>query len=155
MKRVETRIYRTPTKDNADCPWSIGVLNLTEAEANMVRRYAEGIRSVNSPRASGYTATEMRERRYQSDLEQTVRAQAIQRAMVEAAMTAIKPPDPRDEMGESIYQDALRRDRERKKEWWLTGDWDDGVAYATKTPELDEPRNRFSGLDLDDEPQTE
>lgn len=46
MKRVECHKYRTPTQDNPDCAWSVGILNLTEAEADMITRLAAGIRSV-------------------------------------------------------------------------------------------------------------
>lgn len=61
MEKVTTNIYKTPTARNQDCQWSLGVMNLTEAEARLIAQYALGIRTSNSPRAQGVTADQMRD----------------------------------------------------------------------------------------------
>lgn len=60
MKRIEVHKYMTPLADNADCRWSLGIMNLTEAECLMIAEFANGARSINSDRARGLSATEMR-----------------------------------------------------------------------------------------------
>lgn len=40
MKRIESHRYNTPTADNRDCSYSVGVLNLTKDEAEMIERLA-------------------------------------------------------------------------------------------------------------------
>jgi hypothetical protein len=40
MKQIEVHEYRTPTRDNFNCEWSIGIMNLTKAEASMIAEFA-------------------------------------------------------------------------------------------------------------------
>jgi len=49
--------YATPTLENAACPFSVGVMNLTQAEADKLSEYAVQLQCDRS-----ITATEMRER---------------------------------------------------------------------------------------------
>lgn len=48
MKRIEVHEYRTPTRDNPDCEWSLGIMNLTKAEAREIAAFAYKVREANS-----------------------------------------------------------------------------------------------------------
>jgi hypothetical protein len=125
MKRVEVHKYNTPTADNRDCPWSLGILNLTEAEADLVAQFARGIRNINSLRARGVTATEMR---------------------------GMSGPAVTTERADIAYQELMRRAREadmaitpEQRKRSLVGRFE---PERDEQPEPEEPRNRFSGLDI-------
>ena len=53
MKRIEVHKYRTPTRNNPDCEWSLGIMNLTKAEARMIATFANSVRDL--PRPTGTT----------------------------------------------------------------------------------------------------
>jgi hypothetical protein len=50
MKRIEVHAYRTPTRDNPDCEWSLGIMNLTKSEASMISTFAHSVRGTTEPR---------------------------------------------------------------------------------------------------------
>lgn len=147
MKRVECHKYRTPTQDNPDCAWSVGVLNLTEAEADIIRNFAEGIRSVNSPRARGFTAADMRAMSPGTDTLADLYPELNERQR-EVLMRA--------ESGRKRERDPdLVALQERINAYDPTRMRDDGrppfVPGMRIEPKEEEPepiRNRFSGLDL-------
>jgi hypothetical protein len=137
MKSVEVHKYQTPTMDNADCQWSVGIMNLTQREADVIATFARGIRTVNSDRARGMTATDMRspDPRGTMDVrernEQEMRARALRDA----------------------YNAELAMPLDDKKRL-LTGRWDAEAETAKmeaekKESEPAQPRNRFSGLDIE------
>jgi hypothetical protein len=41
MPSIETHEYRTPTATNRDCPYSLGVMNLTREEANLIAAFID------------------------------------------------------------------------------------------------------------------
>jgi hypothetical protein len=66
MKRVEVHEYQTPTRDNPDCAWSLGIMNLTKREAEIIAKFAYEVRVTASERsATGqpreFTTDDMRE----------------------------------------------------------------------------------------------
>lgn len=136
MVPVSINKYKTPTAASPDCAWSVGVMFLTEAEADIIAQFARGIRSINSPRAQGLTATAMRERG-------TSAADEMRAAMNGVTKYGSKYDQERYEAARArVLQEALTDPKIAKQ--WLTGDW----SEPTREPELDEPRNRFSGLDI-------
>lgn len=122
MKPVSVAKCKTPMAANPDCAWSVGVMFLTEAEADLIAQFARGIRSTNSPRANGITATEMRS--YDDELRDAERARIA------------------DKM--ERYRSSPMNDDSEARKRWLAGAWDE----PTSDPELEMPGNRFSGLDI-------
>jgi hypothetical protein len=55
MKKIETYTYETPTADNKDCPFSVGVLNLTREEARSVAGFASQLIAARGGDLSAYT----------------------------------------------------------------------------------------------------
>ncbi len=156
MEAVKVTKQRTPTERNQDCQWSIGVMNLTEAEADAIGAFARQVRSVGSDRSRGFTAVEMRQ--------------------IIAERRARLGPNVTDEqlIGERRFA-AEAADWERsnmdfaptlmpisaQRAQWLTGDWDATPKKLVTTPAkepltTDAPNgNRFSGLDLPPADKTE
>ena len=139
MKRVEVHKYKTPLDGNIDCPWSLGVLNLTEAGCSIIAQFANGIRSVNSPRAMGMTATDMRERtvvpRWASEMRDKYRTETF----YEAGRAE------RDALVKAAYDAEMSAPLDRSA--WMAGDFDEPEKKPEPKPEA--PRNRFSGLDIE------
>lgn len=148
MKTVTVNTYKTPTADNPDCPWSVGIMNLTEAEAGLVAEFARNVRGVPWTRTKDtkamrdMTATAMRER------DTMMRANS---ALVDAS--GQRCGDMCD-IPEQCYKQNFCGRR------WLAGNLRDEAARAqgltsswgspTSDPELAMPGNRFSGLDIPD-----
>lgn len=104
MTPITVNSYKTPTAANGECPWSVGIMNLTKAEVDLVAEFARNVRGV-------------------------------------VPWTRTKDTTAADDSGSTA--DRLRRFRpsaEKLREIWLSED-------NTK-PELAEPGNRFSGLDI-------
>lgn len=170
MKRIEVHKYMTPLADNADCRWSLGIMNLTEAECLMIAEFANGARSVNSDRARGLSATEMRgvtaarqdefSKLYADDPNLRDEIDRL-RAGAARSGVSVSYADAYEQKRAAMLREAMpRADRngvtlgtrakelraaiEREAER-AADDW-----YETaRQPEPDpEPGNRFSGLDI-------
>jgi hypothetical protein len=55
MKSIETHTYETPLNDNRDCPFSVGIMNLTREEARAIAGYVSQLIMSRGGSLSQYT----------------------------------------------------------------------------------------------------
>jgi hypothetical protein len=134
LPSVEVHLYQTPTAKNRECPFSVGVLNLTREEADLIASFARAVR--NSPSTNAYLS----ERAEMATYATTAVRDGLKRA--------------REDI-ERIPYDLMRGAAREKL-------WSEEVAPIKwppvtdfETPVETKERNRFSGLELPDEPQAE
>lgn len=132
MKPVETHIYKTPTQDNPDCAWSVGVLNLTRAEADVITRLAAGIRSVAAMSPGKYTLGDLYPNLNERQREVLMRAESGRKR--DPDLVALQERI-------NAYDPTRMRDDGRPP-------FVPGTRIEPKEEEPEPIRNRFSGLDL-------
>lgn len=143
MKRVECHKYRTPTQDNPDCAWSVGILNLTEAEADMITRLAAGIRSVAAMSPGKYTLGDLYPNLNKRQREVLMRAESGRKR--DPDLVALQE---RINSYPSVpYEpDLMRGDDDRPP--FIPGTRIEPSPKGEEEKEPEPIRNRFSGLDL-------
>jgi hypothetical protein len=126
LKKIETYTYETPTVDNKECPFSMGVLNLTFAETRALAGFVSQM-IVARGDVSRYA--------FNTD---AVAVEEYKKARVEICANCGKPIDGAMVMVASIagprlaYHAGCNPSRSKPQE----------------KKEDEPPRNRFSGLDL-------
>lgn len=145
MKRVECHKYRTPTQDNPDCAWSVGILNLTEAEADMIARLAAGIRSVAAMSPGKYTLGDLYPNLNERQREVLMRA--------ESGRNGATPSMERDAelvaLQERINSYSVPYEpRADDRPPFIPGTRIEPSPKGQEEKEPEPIRNRFSGLDI-------
>lgn len=61
MPAIDMKTLGAPTASNGDCPWSLGILNLTQAEVGTIRQFVRIVQMARTPGSAEWTASaEMR-----------------------------------------------------------------------------------------------
>lgn len=214
MKAIEVHFYETPSRDNSGCPFSLGIMNMTRREAELVRSYAQTLRgqlerdsqSLPAPTAMSWpTLSAGKPARENDDAADAFRyldvtANSATRIVRDNTYSAeLRFDREQYERVERAMREKIEKEAQRammlgneemidQKREWFTGDWDvrpkprkyicdnghqsntmtnicqacagevalkPNPAYVAPLVPSTKPKNRFSELELPDEPKAE